>query len=444
MSKIINTLKYGDAKTKLVLIFSFLSGIASVVLFVSAFILGKMLLFFCGILGVFVTISLIQTLGIYEEERPLNIPHEHANKVKSKKVALHDDLVNVKDEFDEEYQAIEQEKIAVPNMRPTKDYNLLVQEEEEERRKEEERYLFQEPMVDEQFEAFEEVVEESSSDKKSKKNKKAKIKKEKKKKQKNNIQEDALEETVKEEGQAPFDRTPSEEVIVSYDKKKIKKTMHKYKVKRDHRMALIDRCDKLDIYQTPAYIWVGENKFHILLIEKQPRYLTFPIYNLTQIKYLKKQPADESKDYAYLQNNSIMAELFKPYLPNYAHSTVVEDLTAYKNLYGIGPDIYFTNHSAKHLFDLLASDFIVEDKVTKSNRVNFYFKDAYKANILLRDEIIDANGYADKISNILEGMAMSNLSNNEFNDTLNLMVKNKLITQEFAMYYTQIRNKNIG
>ena len=136
-----------------------------------------------------------------------------------------------------------------------------------------------------------------------------------------------------------------------------------------------------------------------------------------------------------------MAELFKPYLPNYAHSTVVDDLTAYKNLYGIGPGIYFTNHSARHLFDLLGSEFIVEDKVTTSNKVNYYFKDAYKANILLRDEIIDANGYADKISDILEGMAMSTISYNEFKDTLDLMIKNKLITQEFAMYYMDMRNK---
>ena len=137
-----------------------------------------------------------------------------------------------------------------------------------------------------------------------------------------------------------------------------------------------------------------------------------------------------------------MAELFKLYLPDYLHSNVVEDLTSYKNLYGIGPGIYFTNQSAKHLFDLLSAEFIVDDKVTTSTKVNHYFKDSYKANIMLRDSVIDANGYADRISNILENMAMSTISNNEFKDTLNLMIKNKLITQEFATYYMEVRDKN--
>ena len=33
------------------------------------------------------------------------------------------------------------------------------------------------------------------------------------------------------------------------------------------------------------------------------------------------------------------------------------------------------------------------------------------------------------------------ISYNEFKDTLNLMMKNKLITQEFAMYYMDVRDK---
>jgi hypothetical protein len=120
---------------------------------------------------------------------------------------------------------------------------------------------------------------------------------------------------------------------------------------------------------------------------------------------------------------------------------VVDDLTAYKNLYGIGPGIYFTNRSAASLFDLLGAEFRVHDKVTMSPKANIYFKDTYKANILLRDNVIDANGYADRISHILDSMAKSTTSYNEFKDTLNLMVRNKLITQEFATYYMGVRDK---
>lgn len=478
MNKIINTLRYGDAKTKLVLICSFLTGIASVVLFILTFVLGQMLLFFCGLLGAFVTISLAQTLGIYAEERPLEIPVEYDGKNRTKKGTKKKvDFANIKDELDEEYQTIEQEKMNLAPERPVRDYNEYKEEPDM-------AVDYVEPYDESEDEVFSEDAEKNK--KKKKRTKKSGTKKEKAKKTKNKNEDSYQQEFIEDEAQEYSEKNyteyadekgqypeedflddmsallgdysdlddedaethepesvhPTEEVIKSYDKKKIKKTLHKYKVRKDHRMVLIDFCDKYNIRQTPAYIWAEDSKFHILLIEKEPRYITLPLYNISQITYLKKQPANPDEDYKSIQGNSIMAELFKPYLPDYLHSNVVEDLTSYKNLYGIGPGIYFTNQSAKHLFDLLSAEFIVDDKVTTSTKVNHYFKDSYKANIMLRDSVIDANGYADRISNILENMAMSTLSNNEFKDTLNLMIKNKLITQEFATYYMEVRDKN--
>jgi hypothetical protein len=117
------------------------------------------------------------------------------------------------------------------------------------------------------------------------------------------------------------------------------------------------------------------------------------------------------------------------------------DLTSYKNLYGFGPGIYCTNRSAKNLFDLLSVEFRVDDKVTMSNKVNIYFKECYKAGILLRDSVIDANGYADSISRTLDDMAKSTISNNEFKETLNLLVRNKIITKEFSNHYMDVRDK---
>lgn len=234
------------------------------------------------------------------------------------------------------------------------------------------------------------------------------------------------------------------EDIESYDKRKLRKTFRRYKVKRDHRMVMIDNCSRLGISQAAAYIWVAEGQFHILVIEKEPRHITLPLFRLQEVTYLKKQPANPDIDYAAFKGKGVMAELFKEYLPDYIHSTVMDDLTAYKNLYGLGPDIYFTNKSASNIFELLGIPFNVSDKVTESDKVNLYFKDTYKANILLRDNVIDANGYADRISDILNGMAHSSISYAGFKDTLNLMIKNKLITQEFAMYYMGVRDKISG
>ena len=204
-------------------------------------------------------------------------------------------------------------------------------------------------------------------------------------------------------------------------------------------MILIDRSEKLHITQTPAYIWVEGKEVHLLLIEQEPRHISIPRYQFSEITYLKKQMVNEDMDYAAFKGKSLIADMFQPYLPDYTHSTVVDDLSAYKNLYGIG-DIFVTNRSAKALFDLLGLELQVDDRVTMSNKVNIFFKDAYKANIMLRDNVIDANGYADRISNILDNLAHSTVSHAEFKDTLNLMIRNKLITQEFAMYYMGVRD----
>lgn len=369
MRKIYNTFKYGSGYTKRVLIFTILSGVITVGLVAFAIILEKMLLFFGALIGLFTTLSLIQTLQIGESG-------ETSDNEKT------DELTDVvSDETSDEATGKVKNKVKVSG------------------------------------------------------NKKKRDKKDK-------TEKENQEQVTQDEAAEPEQASASD--IDSYDRSTIKKTLKKFKVKRDHRMVMIDFCEKLKINQSPAYIWVNDGQFHILVIEKEPRHITIPLVHIQSIKYLKKQPGNPDLDYAAFQGNSVMATMFKPYLPDYVHSTIVDDLTAYKNLYGIGPDIYFTNRSASNLFDLLGVQFEVEDKVTTSKKVNVYFKDTYISNILLRDNVIDANGYADRISNILDEMAHSTISYAGFKDTLNLMIKNKLITQEFAMYYMEVRDKIFG
>lgn len=230
----------------------------------------------------------------------------------------------------------------------------------------------------------------------------------------------------------------SSETLAAYDKKRVKKTLHKYKVRREHRQILVDRSEKLGILQTPAYIWVEKNQFHMLLLEETPRHISIPLYQITQISYRKKQRVNEKNDYAAFQTDSIVTELFRPYLPDYIHMREEPAAFLYKNLYGIGNDIYVTNRSAAAVFELLGVEFQVEDRVTQSDKVNIYFKDIYKANILLRDNVIDANGYAERISRILDSLVHSSLRYDEVKETLHLMIRNKLITQEFASHYLNI------
>lgn len=322
MRRIYNTMKYGSAYTRRMLLLCLISGIMTLGFVVFAVILSKMLLFFGALIGVFVTLAFAQTLHMSEKAADDNIDMQHADE-----------------------------------------------------------------------KTVEKVVEKD---------------------------------------------------IEAYDRAAIKKVLKKYKVKNEHKMVLIDFCEKLKLYQTPAYIWVEGGKLHILAIEKQTRHIEIPLSHLQSVTYLKKQQCNPDIDYAIFKGNSIMAGIFRPYLPDYTRSTVVDDVTAYKNLYGIGPDIYFTNRSAANLFDLLGLPFDVDDNITNSNRVNIFFKNIYKASILYKDNVIDSAGYADRVSNILDEMAHSDISRAGFKDTLQLMIKNKLITREFAMYYMEVRDKISG
>ena len=428
MRRIINTFKKGSGKAKLFLILALLTGVLSVCFVILSFFTGQLLFFFGAVVSLFVTISLFQSfnicgMDITESDTDGNTNDENTEDKNAENINAEED--NAKDENAEEDNAEEDN---------AKDENVEDKNAEDEKTGENKKKTVKEKTRKEK--------KKTPKNRKTKKNKKSAVPEATDKNDIVSIPD--MADADKGVSDNPEKAEPlTIEEAQKYNRKLIKKTMHKFKVKRDHRLVLIDRCERFNISQTPAYIWVQDKEFHILLIEKEPRQLIFPVYSIKNIKYLKKQPANPDIDYAVYKTGSVISGLFGKYVPDYVHSTVVDDLTAYKNLYGIGPDMYFTNRSAKNLMDLLPAEFSVEDKVTTSNKVNIYFKEAYKANILLRDNVIDANGYADRISVILDNMAKSTISYNEFKETLNLMIKNKLITQEFAAYYKDVRDKNV-
>ncbi len=400
--KCVNTIKYGTAKARAIVLLSLLFGIGAVGAIVCAIVFRQILLIFAAVVCVFVVITLAQTLiiqgGVVEDAE--NAETQDTKRSKRMKPQDADKKVD---------------HMKPPVFEKRKNEKTVDREDSKE-----------------EFEdagSSDEDIEEKHDRHKRKKQQK---------KESDEVRQKMQDKREQTEEQPIVALT--QETVTTYDRKKVKKTLHKFKVRRDHRMIFVDRSDKLKVKQTPAYIWVEKKEFHLLLIEQEPRHITIPLYQIKNITYLKKQQANEDIDYAAYKGSSVLADMFRPYLPDYAHSTVVDDLSAYKNLYGIGNDIYVTNRSASALFDLLGVEFQVDDRVTMSNKVNIYFKEAYKSNILLRDNVIDANGYADRISKTLDNLAHSTISYAEFKDTLNLMIRNKLITQEFASYYMGVRD----
>lgn len=415
--KCLNTIKYGTAKARAIVLLSLLFAIGAVGAVVCAIVFRQILFVFVMIVCVFIVITLAQTLMIQGG------------------VADHAENVEKRDTTRSGRMRSQDTDKRVDHMKPP----VFAK-----RKKRQDEKAADAGHTDANEQVKDEIVTPEDGSKlqeapdAEEKNGHHKRKKQQKREADDDgqIAQDNPEQTEEQPAAAL-----TQETVMTYDRKKVRKTLHKFKVRRDHRMIFVDHSEKLKVNQTPAYIWVEKKDFHLLLIEQEPRHITIPVYQIKEITYLKKQPANEDIDYAAYRSSSVIADLFRPYLPDYSHSTVVDDLSAYKNLYGIGNDIYVTNRSASALFDLLGVPFQVDDRVTMSNKVNIYFKEAYKSNILLRDNVIDANGYADRISKTLDNLAHSTVSYAEFKDTLNLMIRNKMITQEFASYYMGVRDE---
>ncbi len=415
--KCLNTIKYGTAKARAIVLLSLLFAIGAVGAVVCAIVFRQILFVFVMIVCVFIVITLAQTLMIQGG------------------VADHAENVEKRDTTRSGRMRTQDADKRVDHMKPP--VFAKRKKRQDEKAADAEHTDANEQVKDEIVtpEDGSKLQEAPDAEGKNGHHKR-------KKQQKREADDDGqIAQNKPEQTEEQPAAALTQETVMTYDRKKVRKTLHKFKVRRDHRMIFVDHSEKLKVNQTPAYIWVEKKDFHLLLIEQEPRHITIPVYQIKEITYLKKQPANENIDYAAYRSSSVIADLFRPYLPDYSHSTVVDDLSAYKNLYGIGNDIYVTNRSASALFDLLGVPFQVDDRVTMSNKVNIYFKEAYKSNILLRDNVIDANGYADRISKTLDNLAHSTVSYAEFKDTLNLMIRNKMITQEFASYYMGVRDE---
>lgn len=415
--KCLNTIKYGTAKARAIVLLSLLFAIGAVGAVVCAIVFRQILFVFAMIVCVFIVITLAQTLMIQGG------------------VADHAENVEKRDTTRSGRMRTQDTDKRVDHMKPPV---FAKRKKRQDEKAADAGYTDTNEQVKDEIVTPEDGSKLQEAPDAEEKNGHHKRKKQQKREADDDgqIAQDNPEQTEEQPAAAL-----TQETVMTYDRKKVRKTLHKFKVRRDHRMIFVDHSEKLKVNQTPAYIWVEKKDFHLLLIEQEPRHITIPVYKIKEITYLKKQPANEDIDYAAYRSSSVIADLFRPYLPDYSHSTVVDDLSAYKNLYGIGNDIYVTNRSASALFDLLGVPFQVDDRVTMSNKVNIYFKEAYKSNILLRDNVIDANGYADRISKTLDNLAHSTVSYAEFKDTLNLMIRNKMITQEFASYYMGVRDE---
>ena len=236
-----------------------------------------------------------------------------------------------------------------------------------------------------------------------------------------------------------------EEAVVSdyntYSPAVLKKAMHRYRVKREHRPVMIDSCPSKGIRECPAYLWRDRHKAYLLLLEKKPRRIEYPLEKMAFLEYQRAVEASPDKEYPAFQKNSPVTSVFKAFLPDYYQrrkNGVISDL---KNLYRMAGDLAFTNTSVKNVMEVLKPGFRVKDAVTSGNRYGAYFTESYQQNILLRDRVLEVDEYKERMKGLLQQMAQEEISLREFQHRLEELVEYRFITEDFADYFLEYRAK---
>lgn len=242
-------------------------------------------------------------------------------------------------------------------------------------------------------------------------------------------------------GEESMDKEDDTAQFEHYNAQVLKRIKKKYRLRKDHRPIIIDCSKSYRIKECPAFIWRIHNKVYLLLLEKEPRRISISRDLIRNMGYIPGVKAEPGKEYIAFQKDNLVTGVFREYLPDYYDSREKNDKSKYKHLYTIYPDICISNRSAADVMDLLCLNFMPQDKITKSEKLNGYFKRIYAANILFKDKVYSITEYKEAVEKALGEMCYAEMPEREFKVTLENLVKGRLISQQYADYYTELRGK---
>ena len=241
--------------------------------------------------------------------------------------------------------------------------------------------------------------------------------------------EGAEDSTEDDEDVSPFE---------SMTEESIKSELIKYKVKKEYYPVVIDLCRSEKVKETPAYMWKAGGMVNFLLFEEKTRRISIPAKEAAKITYEPGITAHPAREYIEFKKPSILGSIFVPYMPTYYEERFADRSFTKKNLYTLAPDIMLTNTCVKYAIKLLKADVDMEHVINAREKHSQYYCDAYKLNIFWKDGIIDTKAYKDGLRTLLGGMCGINITYNEFTEYIEEMVRDNLVTREYAQYYIGI------
>ena len=209
--------------------------------------------------------------------------------------------------------------------------------------------------------------------------------------------------------------------LASLQSKDVKKILRQHKVTQSHQKLMIDSYQERKLEQVPAFAWRTDKTLHFLVLEGHANEFEIPMDQIRGIYYEKNL------------------------LPEYAERNVDGELVYQKNLFYLSNGLYITNTSMANLMKLLPKvPFLLDDSVSRSNRLDAYFKEIYKNRVLCEAHAITMEQYRQSIEDTLEDLIQAPISGQEFVKSLRDMTKYHLIDQQqvsrCSQRYRQIKH----
>ncbi len=252
-------------------------------------------------------------------------------------------------------------------------------------------------------------------------------------------------EKDEEEDEPRRERLPGEEPDVSkYSVSKMKKIIKSRKLGKDFIPVFIERWESKKINQTPALCFVKDDHVHFLLLEgDMERDVSVPTDKFINVWYRKNVPVTNLKLYKNIRENMGAFEMFEDVMPAFASSTDQMGQTSYtQNLYLLGNDIALAPASMRELRRRFRFNTNIFDSLNTRGDYSDYFKKAYENRILWTDNVIGLQEYQRRIRAILQEMVSDeDLLKFEFEEDVAKMVQYRLITDEYADFYLNLKNK---
>lgn len=226
-----------------------------------------------------------------------------------------------------------------------------------------------------------------------------------------------------------------------YTSDTLKHYFHEYKVKKENYCVLIDSSEKYHIKKCPAYVWSDKHYLFFLLLEKKARIIHIPRKDVAILRYEKGIVIKDIDEYKKVKDSVFLSEKFQYLYPKYYKQSINGLTTFVKNVFVIGEDIRVTAPSAYGLIQAVGCRLELTDKQFDRSRYGGYFEEIYKSNLLLKEEAIDQEKYDELLRGYMVDLAEHEEKIEVFQDILCQLRQYKMITQEYAEFYMNYRNK---